>query len=130
MTPEQYLQMVIAATIGIILQLLFKAIRLQKKARESNQVFTLWKWIIEDALILILNILSPYVAVYIFQEFALDDEGIEGKWVNYIRTMFVFIGFSGSSVLMGFFSVIDKKLSKVIDTKTNLADFGSESKPS
>lgn len=129
MLKEQYVHMVIAATIGIIIQLMIKANRLRAKARACNEPFSFLKWFKDDWIILTLNILSPYVVVYLFDEWAMSGDELEGKWARYIKTLFVFVGFSGSAVLMGFFSVADKKFNKVIDTKTNIADYGTPDKP-
>lgn len=119
MTHEQYLSAIYAIFIGIALQLLYKAFKLNQKAKISNEKFSLVTWMKDDYLALTLNTLSPFIVLYIGDEWLNYELGIV---VKYLKSIFVFVGFSGSSVIMGFLSVADRKYNKIIDNKTNVAD--------
>jgi len=110
---------VYAIFIGIALQLIYKAFKLKSKAKISNEKFSVVTWVKDDYLALILNVLSPFVVLYIGDEWLDYELGIVAK---YMKSIYVFVGFSGSTVIMGFLSVADKKYNKIIDNKTNIAD--------
>lgn len=118
MTQELYIQAVIACLIGIVLQLLYKGWKIKTKAKLSNEKFDAIMWIKEDYFALIINVLSPFIVVYLIDEWLDLEEGV----INKIKSIFVFVGFTGSSVIMGFLSAADKKFNKIIDNKTNIAD--------
>lgn len=117
MTPAQ-LTAIYAAFVGIALQLLYKAYKLQQKAKISNQEFSILKWMKDDWIAMVLNVGSPFIVVWMLDEWLELDEAIMTK----IKSLFIFVGFGGSQVIMGFLSFADKKFNKVIDAKTNAAD--------
>jgi nitrate reductase gamma subunit len=119
MTHDQYMNAVIACFIGVILQLFYKAFKLNQKAKISNEKFNVIQWFADDYLALILNVLSPFILIYIMDEWITEEAGL---LVDKLKSIFIFVGFSGSSVIMGFLSVADKKYNKIIDNKTNIAD--------
>ncbi len=118
MTREQYLNAVLACLIGVIIQVVYKVIRMQNKAKIANEPFSFQQWIKDDVWTMLLNVLSPFVIVWLINEWLEFDERIAGK----VKSIFVFVGFAGSQVIMGFLSVADKKFNKIIDNKTNIAD--------
>jgi hypothetical protein len=118
MTKEQYINAVLACLLGIILQVIYKITRMKNKAKISNTEFSIKEWLKDDSWVLVLNIISPFIIVWAIDEWLAFDNKIADK----IKSIFVFVGFSGSQVIMGFLSVADKKFNKIIDDKTNVAD--------
>lgn len=118
MTKEQYINAVLACLLGIVLQVIYKITRMKNKAKISNTEFSIKEWFKDDMWVLLLNTISPFIIVWAIDEWLSFDNKIADK----IKSIFVFVGFSGSQVIMGFLSVADKKFNKIIDEKTNVAD--------
>ena len=127
MTHELYIQCVIATLIGNVLHIAFKILFLWKSHKKANLQFTLAGYFKDDMWPLIVDFLASFAIVYIVDEWLSFNEFIIGK----IKSIFIFVGFTGSYVLLLFISVAEKKFLAAVDHKTNIADkeTGTSDKP-
>jgi len=119
MTHEQYLQCVIACLIGNIIHLFFKIRSLAKDHKIANLEFSFPQYIKDDKWAIIMDFVSSFGLVYIADEW-LGDLGSYA--IGKMKSIFVFVGFSGSYVILQSMSVAKSKFRKAVDFKTNKSD--------
>jgi len=105
--------------LGILLHTFaVKLPSLNQKAIKANHPFSVAEWFKNDWW----TIAASFAAVLIL--IVGLDEAIQLKPAikDYIKWLFAFVGFTGSSLIQAVFSVMNRKLMAVIDIKTNLAD--------
>ena len=127
MTHQLYIQCVIACLIGNVLHIAFKILYLRKSHKELNLQFSIGKYFKDDAWPLIVDFLASFAIVYIIDEWLEFNEFIIGK----IKSIFIFIGFTGSYVLLLFMSVAEKKFREAAGHKAKQSDLqdGTTDKP-
>lgn len=118
MTLTLYIHCVIACLIGNILHVGFKIISLQKDHKIANLEFSVGKYLSEDKWALLMDVFASFAVVYLIDEFLEMDSRLIGK----IKTVFVFVGFTGSYVILQVMSVAKSNFRKAVDYKTNQAD--------
>jgi len=118
MTHELYTQCVIACLIGNVLHVCFKILSLWRNHKKANLEFSFGSYFRDDKIPLMVDFLASFAVVYIIDEWLSFNEFIIGK----IKSIFVFVGFTGSYVIMLLMSVSEKKFRAAIDHKTNIAD--------
>lgn len=118
MTTELYIQCAIACVIGNILHVLVKILSLQKDHKVANLEFSVGKYLKEDKWALAVDVVASLVMVYLVDEL-LD---LDGRLIGKIKTIFVFVGFSGSYVILQIMSVAKSNFRKAVDFKTTKAD--------
>lgn len=120
MTRELYIDCVLAALIGNVIHIIFKIMSLAKEHKVSNVEFTLKGYWKDDKWVIIGDLASSFVLVFVVDEWVIEEKY---AWVlDKIKTVFVFVGWTGSYLVMYFFSVATKKLQGAIDYKTSQAD--------
>jgi len=122
MTTALYIHCVIACLIGNALHVGFKIQSLAKDHKIANLQFSLPNYIKEDKWALIMDVLASFTIVYLFDELLHLDERLLGK----IKTIFVFVGFTGSYVILQLMSVAKSNFRKAVDYKTNQADAAND----
>ena len=123
MTHELYIQCVIAALIGNVVHILFKIISLVKEHKVANIEFTFKGYLKDDKWVIMADLASAFALVFIVDEWVVDDSY---AWIlSKMKSIFFFVGLTGSYVIMYFGSVATKKLQKAIDYKTSIADTAS-----
>jgi len=65
-----------------------------------------------------MDVFASFAVVYLIDEFLEMDSRLIGK----IKTIFVFVGFTGSYVILQIMSVAKSNFRKAVDYKTNQAD--------
>ena len=118
MTKELYIQCVLATLLGNILHVAFKVLALWKDHKVANLEFSFLSYLKDDWLALICDAFSSFLIVYLIDEWLSFNEFIIGK----IKTIFVFIGFTGSYVILTLLSVAKKKFRMAVDYKTTISD--------
>lgn len=118
MTQELYIHCFIACIIGNILHVALKIKSLQEDYRIANLEFTVGGYIKQDKWALIVDIIASFAMVYLVDEYLDMDSRIIGK----IKTIFVFVGFTGSYVILLIMSVAKKRFRAAVDHKTTLID--------
>ena len=118
MTHQIYFQCVIACLIGNLLHIAFKVRSLAVDHKIANLEFSIWKYISDDKWGLIVDAGASFALVYLADEWLDFDDRILGK----IKSIFVFVGFTGSYVILQMMSVAKKKFRSAVDFKTNKSD--------
>jgi len=104
--------------LGMLFSVVIKAVALQKKARISNAYFSVWGFLKDDwlsgfsSLIFIIIVLVTISEVLHWKPIVID----------YIKSIFVFVGYFGSELGSRLFSATNKRLNAIIDEKTDKAD--------
>ena len=116
---QQILTFFIAGTMGILLHLFaVKLPSLREKARVGNLPFSFSEYLKNDWLALVANILTMCILIFCWDEIV----GINSAVAKYAKWLFVFVGFTGSSIVLAALSVTNRKILSAIDIKTNVAD--------
>jgi len=118
MTTELYIHCVIASMVGVLFHVAIKIKSLWEDHKKANLQFSVRQYFIDDWIALIVDILASLILVYLVDEWLDFDSKLLGK----IKSVFFFVGFTGSYVILQFLSVAKKNFRKSIDYKTNIAD--------
>ena len=118
MTLELYRDCCIACLIGNLLHIAVKIRSLQIDHKKANLKFSIGQYLNDDKWALIVDICASFGLVYIIDEWLDMDSRILGK----IKSIFVFVGFTGSYVMLQLLSVAKKNFRQAVDSKTNIAD--------
>lgn len=109
---------ILAGLLGVLLQILLKIPELQKRSKAANHAFSLKGYLKDDWAVIAASFVSVAIAIVCIDELIAIKPGI----ANYIKWLFVFVGFSGATLISAVLSVTNKKIMAVIDIKTNIAD--------
>ena len=118
MTTELYIHCFIACLIGNIVHVAFKIKSLTDDHKIANLQFSLWEYLKMDKWALLLDIIASFALVYIIDEW-LD---MDSRIISKIKTLFFFVGLTGSYVVLTLTSVAKKRFRAAVDHKTNKAD--------
>lgn len=114
-----FLQCAIAGIIGMLLQVfLVKLPSLQLRYAKANEKLTIGRFIQDEWVTLIGSVLTILAIVYCLDEVL----NLQPDLVKVIKWLFIFVGFTGSSIIMALFSKTAKTLNGIIDVKTNELD--------
>ena len=119
MNIQLYIQCFIIGLVGILFHVfVIKLPAVKERYRVSNKVFSLRTYLADDWVALGGSLIT-LIACLLFVDEVL-------KWkpaiIDYIKFAFLFVGYTGSSILLSVLSQADKKLNKIIDIKTDIAD--------
>lgn len=118
MTNQMYIECVIATLIGMLIHIIVKIVSLNTDYKKANLQFSVTQYLKDDKWVILLDIICCFALVYLVEEW-LD----LGDWVaNKIKSIFVFVGFTGSYVVLYPLSVAKSKFRQAVDAKTNIAD--------
>lgn len=95
-----------------------KAPSAKSLAEKANIPFSLVNYIKQDQLAIISSILTVVILVFLLDEII----GYNPAFIRYVKFGFVFVGYSGSSVLIALMGKFSKDLAGKIDIKTDIAD--------
>lgn len=88
------------------------------KSKAANLQFSFGQYLKDEWVVLIGNLICVCMLIVGLDELI----GIKPSIAKIVKWLFFFVGISGSSIFMFAFSVADRKIRKVIDIKTNIAD--------
>lgn len=115
---EMYLNCFVIALLGMLFSIALKGGSLQKKARVANAHFSIGKYLTDDWLSTVASFIFIIICLLLIDVFL--------KWqpvvIDYVKAIFVFIGYFGGDLGSRLFSVTNQRLNKVIDYKTDIAD--------
>lgn len=118
-TGNIFLDCLIGGFIGILCHVfLLKLPALKKRAEKANTAFSVKQYFKNDWITLVGSLLTVVVVIFVLDELIAFKPSIE-KWLKF---SFVFIGYTGSSILQGIFSKTEDKIQRIVDEKTNKAD--------
>lgn len=118
MTTEIYIHCVVASLLGVVFHIAVKIKSLHDDHKVTNLKFSVAQYLKDDWIALVVDVLAALILVYLVSEWVEEDSRILTK----IKSIFVFVGYTGSSVLMQVLSVAKKNFRKAVGYKTNIAD--------
>lgn len=119
MTTQTYLLCALAGILGIAFHLFaIKIPSAKTRAAAANIKFTVGDFISTE----IAGIASSVLAVALILLMAGELLNIRPDAKNWVITIFAFIGFAGSSILLAIFNKVNTQINKVVDIKTDIAD--------
>lgn len=109
----------LSGTLGVLFQIcVVKIPKLRASSLNANRPFSFKQYISDDWP----AILGSFLAVAILC-FCLDELlDIKPELAKVVKWLFVFVGFTGSSIIQAVLSVTNKKIMQMIDVKTNISD--------
>jgi len=114
-----YLKCVIAGILGIIAHIVFlKLPAVKKRSLAANKPFSVAEYFKDDWLAILGSFLTVVICVYLLDEII----GYNPSFFRYVKYGFLFIGYTGSSVLIGILGKADPKILTKVDKATNELD--------
>ena len=105
--------------LGVVFHSLLKLKSLSDYSRTANLTFNWWNdYVVKDLFSILLSLCSVGVWLLLFKEIAAKYKGLEA----FSLTSFFVMGALGSYLLQTLLSRAKKKITKVVDEKTNIAD--------
>ena len=118
MTQELYIKCFVACFIGNVLHVAWKIFSLSQDHKKANLKFSVGGYFRDDKWALVVDVMFSFALVYIVDEW-LD---LDSRILSKIKSVFVFVGFTGSYVILQLLSVSKSNFRKAVDYKTNIAD--------
>lgn len=116
---QQYLILGLCLLCGQVFHLLIKANAMRKRAAAGNVEFHIWRdFIWTDILEIIATFMGGILVMLALKEI----KGFYPSIEDYLRIIFILLGYSGSSLVLSALSKGEKKISQAIDEKTNTLD--------
>lgn len=118
-TGNVYLDLIIGGILGQILHIIaVKLPAVKKRALAANMGFDPAQYFKDDWLAIAASAVTILICVFIFDEIT----GAYPSVVKWAKFLFIFVGYTGSSILLNALSKTEKKIQNVVDIKTNIAD--------
>ena len=109
----------IAGLLGLLFHVfVIKLPAVKKRSEAANLPFTLSAYLKADWLALSSSVLTIVIGVFILDEITQYRPSI----LEWVKFFFIFIGYTGSSILQAALGRFDKATREVVDIKTNIAD--------
>ena len=109
----------VAGMLGILLQIFaVKIPTLKQKYKVANRDFNFLDYLKDDWSTILASVVSVAILIVGLDELLDIKPGLD----KYVKWMFVFVGFTGSSIIQAALSIANKKIMSIIDIKTNIAD--------
>lgn len=122
-TSTQYIYCFIAGVLGIMFHVFaVKLPALKRRSEVANKQFSIRDYFADDWIGLGSSIIAVLFAVLALKEIVEYRPGV----VKYVKYLFFFVGFTGSSILLAVLSKTDKAINALVDKKTNIADKKTE----
>lgn len=108
-----------AGVLGILLHILaVKIPSIKAKSKVANLQFKLKDYLNDDWPAMLASLVSVGIMIVGLNELL----QLRPELTRYVRWLFIFVGFTGSSIIQAGLSVANQKIMKIIDYKTNVAD--------
>lgn len=119
MNTQLYISCFIIGLVGILFHVfVIKLPSVKEQYRVGNKAFSIQQYLADDWIALGGSLVTLIAFVLFIDEVL--------KWkpaiIDYIKFLFFFIGYTGSSVLLALLSQATKKINSVVDIKTNELD--------
>lgn len=125
MTTQLYVNCFIGGLIGMLFYLFaIKLPAIKKRALAANLPFSIKGYFKDDFLSVIASLLSLLALIWVLDEII----GYNPSFMRYIKFFFVFVGYTGQSLLISAFGQFDVRVRKIVDAKTNALDALREEK--
>lgn len=113
-----YLLLFGIGVVGWLLHSLLKAKSIQDKAHIANIEFKFGEYFTKDWISHSISFLGIGAYLLILSEIVNGSSIVNG----YVKTLSLFVGYSGADIVSRFFSTVNKKVNAVIDSKTTELD--------
>lgn len=113
-----YAGCLIAGVLGILFHLILNINKTKKRFNVANLEFDFGMYVKGEIWALIASLLTVVIATYLIDELA----NFRPEILEWIKFFFVFVGYSGSSLLVGILGKANSYVNKVVDAKTDIAD--------
>jgi hypothetical protein len=110
MSTQLYLQCFGIGSLGILFKLIWSALMVDKKLRLANQRINFKDYIKDDAL----GILASFVALFIFLVMISEYLNWQPWIINYIKSIFVFVGFGAGDLLIRLLGAYSNRANKIL----------------
>lgn len=114
----EFLTYFLAGAMGICLNILFKIQDLKKQSKIANHKFSLSDYFSDDWTTITISFVVVGIAIFTIKELLVAKPELE----KHVKWFFIFVGYSGSSLIQAVLSAYTKKVAAIIDIKTNIAD--------
>ena len=118
MTASTYIILFICGVLGEIFHLVTKAQSIKESARVGNAPFKYKSFIADEFMAIISTLTMLIIAICLVDEFLT----YEPKAQPYLKAGFIFLGYTGSSILVNTLGKAQQKINAIVDEKTNIAD--------
>lgn len=119
MTTTLYIYCILLGFLGIALHIFaFKAPAEKKRAEAANVPFNLLDYLKADYLPIVASVITVVVLVLLLDEII----GYNPSFIRYVKFGFLFVGYTGSSILVSALGQFGNKVIKIVDVKTDIAD--------
>jgi len=119
MTHEQYIDCLIFCLIGNVLHVIMKIRSLAKDHKGSNLDFSWRGYLRDDKWALIFDLGTSVTLVFLADEWMGD---LGSYALGKLKTVFFFVGFTGSYIVLQATSVAKEKYRQAVKFKTNKSD--------
>lgn len=118
MTPLLFLQYLGIGLLGILWHTLQGALKQRQRSIAANVRFSMLSYLKDQTLVLASSVCAVIIFILCMDEFA----GFKPVIWKVAKFFMVLVGFAGNSLLSALLGGAEKKLLKVIDRKTDIAD--------
>lgn len=119
MDSKLYIWCFALGIIGVLFHIFaVKAPAVKSRAEAANLPFSLSDYLRKDSLAIISSLITVIAAVLLVDEII----GYNPSLVRFIKFFFLFVGYTGSSLLITVLGKFDSYTKTVVDAKTNIAD--------
>lgn len=118
MTTELYIKCFLISVLGMFFSIIMQVRSLIKKSKAANTKFSLKSYFKSDWISGIASITFICIVLVIIAEVI----KMKPVVINYIKIIFILVGYFGADLGYRIFSATDKKITQIIDEKTNKAD--------
>ncbi len=119
MTANTYIFCFLAGLLGILFHIFaIKIPAIKERAKVANTSFSYSAYFKDDATAILASLLTVIILLVVLDELV----AFKPVVVPYLKAGFVFIGFTGSSILIALLGKAQAKINQVVDVKTDIAD--------
>lgn len=118
MKPSTYIILFICGVLGEIFHLVTKAQSIKESSKVANVSFNYNQFINDEIFAIVSTLVTLVIAIVIIDEFLVYEPKVE----PYLKVSFIFLGYTGSSILVNALGKAQTRVNAIIDEKTNIAD--------
>lgn len=111
MSTQIYMMCFLLGSLGLLFHLFaVKIPAVKSRAKAANVPFTMGNYFKEDYLAIIASFITIVIAVFLLDEII----GYKPELIKYLKFFFVFIGYTGSSLLIGALGKADGLIKEIV----------------
>lgn len=119
MTLETYAWCFSAGLLGILFHIFaIKIPAVKSRTKVANEKFNVGQYLQDDLAGIITSVLSVLILLVVLDELV----AFKPVVLPYLKAGFVFVGYTGSSILVALLGKAQSKINQVVDIKTDKAD--------